>query len=136
MAALSNAQEKSSNNGAATAGSNDTPAKPASPPDIRTPSGDRVYRVGGGVTPPRTIKAPQPKYPKSAKKEGIEGTVVLWLIVNAQGLPEQIKIERALGHGFDQSAVETVSNWKFAPATKGGIPVPVMVNVEVNFRLH
>ncbi len=109
---------------------------PGQPTSLHTLSGEAVYKVGKEVTPPRIIKSPDPKYPKSARKEQIEGTVVLWLIVNSQGSPEQIKVQRALGHDLDQSAVDAVNRWKFVPAMKDGAPVPVMINVEVNFRMH
>ncbi len=109
---------------------------PGQPTSLHTLSGEVVYKVGKGVTPPRIIKSPDPKYPKAARKEQFEGTVVLWLIVNSQGSPEQIKVQRALGHDLDQSAVDAVRRWKFVPAMKEGAPVAVMINVEVNFRMH
>lgn len=61
---------------------------------------------------------------------------MLWLVVNSQGSPEQIKVQKSLGHGFDRSAFDAVTRWKFSPATKDGVPVAVIINVEVNFRLH
>src|SRR5580698_1918245 len=64
---------------------NNQPLAPGQPASLHTLSGEVVYKVEKGVTPPRIIKSPDPKYPKSARKEQIEGTVVLWLIVNAQG---------------------------------------------------
>ena len=133
LVAPSGAQDKSGENQPAASATNDSP-KPSTAPDIRTLSGDRVYRVADGLKPPRVIDSPDPKYPKSAKN--YEGTVVLWLIVNSQGLPEQMKVQKSFGHGLDESAIAAVSQWKFAPATKDGVPVPVMINVEVNFRLH
>jgi TonB family protein len=110
-------------------------SSPGQPLSLRTLSGEAVYRVANGVTPPRVIKSPEPKYPEFAEEKHIRGTVMLWLIVNSQGSPEQIKVQRALGHGLDQSAVDAVSQWKFAPATKDGAPVPVIINVEVNFKM-
>jgi len=104
----------------------------ADPSPLRTLSGEVVLIKNKGVTPPRILKSPDPKYPSSAK--GVEGTVVLWLVVNSHGVPEQIKVQRSLGHGLDQSAVEAVGHWKFAPAMKDGAPVSVIINVEVNFR--
>jgi TonB family protein len=96
-----------------------------------------VHRVGvGGVSPPRAIKAPDPEYTKAARKAKIAGTVVLWLIVNEKGLPEQIRIQKSLDPGLDQKAADAVKRWKFDPARKDGQPVAVMINVEVNFRLY
>jgi TonB family protein len=62
-----------------------------------------IWRVGqGGVTPPRAIKTPDPEYTKAARKAKIAGTVVLWLVVNKQGLPEQIRVQKSLDPGLDR----------------------------------
>jgi len=74
-------------------------------------------------------------YTEAAREAKIEGRVVLWLIVNTQGMAEGIRIQKSLDPGLDRSAAEAVSRWKFAPATKDGRPVAVMINVEVNFKL-
>jgi TonB family protein len=47
-----------------------------------------------------------------------------------------MRVQRGLGMGLDQKAVEAVKQWKFDPATKDGKPVAVQINVEVNFRLY
>src|SRR5208337_1843939 len=54
----------------------------------------------------------------------------------AAGRPQQIRVQRPLGMGLDEKAIEAVKMWKFEPARKDGQPVPVMINVEVNFRLY
>ena len=62
--------------------------------------------------------------------------MVLWLVVSPDGRPQQIRIQRSLGMGLDEKAIEAVKMWKFEPARKDGQAVPVMINVEVNFRLY
>ncbi len=94
-----------------------------------------VYRVGGDVTAPKATYAPDPVYSEEARQAKYEGTVVLWMIVSAEGLPQDIKVQRSLGMGLDEEAIKAVTQWRFEPATKDGKPVPVMINVEVNFRL-
>jgi protein TonB len=98
--------------------------------------GGGAYRVGGGVSAPKALYAPDPEYSEEARKAKYQGTVVLWLVVSADGRPQQIRIQRALGMGLDEKAIEAVKQWKFEPARKDGQPVPVMINVEVNFRLY
>jgi TonB family protein len=93
-------------------------------------------RVGNGVSPPRALRAPDPNYNPIARSAGYQAKTVLWLIVDANGLPKDIKVERPAGLGLDDEAVKAVENWKFAPAMKDGSPVPVMINVEINFRLY
>jgi TonB family protein len=98
--------------------------------------GGGIFRVGGGVSAPRALDTPDPEYSEEARKAKYQGTVVLWLIVDAAGHPQQIKVARSLGMGLDQKAVEAVRKWRFEPAKKDGNPVAVQINVEVNFRLY
>lgn len=98
--------------------------------------GGGVFRVGGGVSAPRALDTPDPDYSDEARKAKYQGTVVLWLIVDENGKPRDIKVARSLGMGLDQKAIEAVRRWKFEPAMKDGRPVAVQINVEVNFRLY
>jgi TonB family protein len=98
--------------------------------------GGGAYRVGGGVSAPKALYAPDPEYSEEARKAKYQGTVVLWLVVDASGRPQQIRVQRSLGMGLDEKAIEAVKLWKFDPARKDGQAVPVMINVEVNFRLY
>ena len=91
---------------------------------------------GPCATPPKTIFAPDPKYSEEARQNKIQGSVVLWLVVGADGKPSNIKVTRSIGHGLDQEAIDAVKKWTFEPATLDGKPVPVQINVEVNFRLY
>ena len=91
--------------------------------------------MGGGVSRPKPIYSPDPEFSDEARKNKMQGTVVLRLVVGVDGKPRDIKVARALGMGLDQKAIEAVRNWKFEPAMKDGKPVAVQINVEVNFRL-
>ena len=98
--------------------------------------GGGPYRVGGGVSAPRVLYAPDPEYSEEARKAKYQGTVVLWVVVGPDGRPRDIRIQRSLGLGLDEKAMEAVRSWKFEPAKKDGQPVAVQINVEVNFRLY
>ena len=98
--------------------------------------GGGLFRVGGGVSAPRALSTPDPEYSEEARKAKYQGTVVLWLIVDQYGRPQNLKVARSLGLGLDQKAIEAVRQWKFEPAMKDGRPVAVQINVEVNFRLY
>jgi TonB family protein len=100
----------------------------------KTNDGAEYYTVGKGVTPPKALKADDPRYPERAKQAKIQGTTVLWTIINEQGVASKIRIQRPVGGGLDHSAVEAVRQWRFTPAMKDGHPVPVCINIEVNFR--
>src|SRR3954465_11402787 len=80
--------------------------------------GGGAYRVGGGVSAPRTLFSPDPEYSEEARKAKYQGVVVLWLIVGPDGRPRDMKVARALGMGLDQKAIEAVRQWKFEPARK------------------
>jgi TonB family protein len=97
--------------------------------------GGGVYSVGGGVSAPIPIYKPKPAYSEEARKAKYQGTVVLWIIIDASGIVTDCKVVKPLGLGLDEKAVETVRTWKFKPAMKNNTPVPVRVSVEVSFRL-
>ena len=97
--------------------------------------GGGVYSVGGGVSEPIPIYKPDPAYSEEARKAKYQGTVVLWIIVDASGAVTDCRVVKPLGLGLDEKAVETVRTWKFKPAMRNGTPVPVRVMVEVSFRL-
>lgn len=98
--------------------------------------GGGAYRVGGGVSAPRAVFSPDPEYSEEARKAKYQGTVVLWVVVGPDGKPHDIRVQRTLGMGLDEKAIEAVRQWKFEPAKKDGQPVAVQINVEVNFRLY
>jgi TonB family protein len=98
--------------------------------------GGGAYRVGGGVSAPRGLYTPDPEYSEEARKAKYQGVVVLWVVVGPDGRPHDIRVQRSLGMGLDEKAMEAVRQWKFEPARKDGQPVAVQINVEVNFRLY
>lgn len=108
---------------------------PRQPQNLQTRGGG-VFRVGGGVSAPKAIYAPDPKYSDKARKGKYQGVCVLSLIVTPEGTPRNIKIARAIGRGLDEKAIEAVSKWKFEPAMKDGKPVAVAINIEITFRLY
>jgi TonB family protein len=87
------------------------------------------------VSAPIPIYKPEPTYSEEARKAKYQGTVVLWIVVDAQGNVIDPKVVRPLGLGLDEKALEGVRTWKFKPALRNGVPVPVRVIVEVSFRL-
>lgn len=87
-------------------------------------------------TPPRVTHHPQPEYSEQARTADYEGRVILWLVVGTDGRAHDIKVARSLGMGLDENAIKAVRRWKFKPSEYNGKPVPVQINVEINFRLH
>jgi TonB family protein len=99
------------------------------------PSAQNASRVGGSVTAPRVISKRDPEYTETARKAKIQGAVMLSLVVDSNGEPDDIAVLLPLGQGLDERAVEAVKGWRFQPGTKDGQPVRVQATIEVNFRL-
>lgn len=100
------------------------------PPDA---SLDQPCHVGGEVKPPKPISTPDPQFNDYGRALRIHGTIVLWTVVDETGHPRRLVIQKPLGCGFDEDALEKVKEWTFQPAIRDGRPVPVMINVQVNF---
>lgn len=98
-------------------------------------TGGGVAHPGGGISSPRLIHYIDPEFSDEARRQKYQGVVVLSIIVDRQGNPQDIRVVRALGMGLDQKAVEAVRQYKFKPAMENGRPVPVEINIEVNFQL-
>jgi protein TonB len=96
----------------------------------------QIYHVGGDVSAPTLVYAPDPEYTEKARRAKYQGVCVISTVVDAQGNPTQVQVLRQLGMGLDKKAVEAVKQYKFKPAMRLGNPVAVEVKIEVNFRLY
>jgi periplasmic protein TonB len=100
-------------------------------------TGGGLYHVGGGVSAPVPLNSVEAEFSDEARRAKYQGVCLISLIVDAQGNPQNPRVVRALGMGLDEKALEAVRKYKFKPAYKQGTgPVPVMITVEVNFRLY
>jgi len=98
--------------------------------------GPRAYHPGSnGVSTPILILKVEPEYSDEARRIKLSGKVLLKIIVDAKGVPSEIRVVQPLGFGLDEKAKEAVQNWRFRPGMKGGRAVPVEAVVEVSFRL-
>ena len=97
--------------------------------------GGGVRQIGGGVSAPVVLFAPEPEFSEEARKAKAAGNVLVYLQVDAQGRPTHVRVLRGIGLGLDEKAVEAVRQYKFKPALENGKPVPVEMNVEVNFQI-
>ena len=67
-------------------------------------------------------------------RDQISGVVVIGLYVDEKGYPRNVHVTRPCGHGLDEQAVLAVRQYRFAPGTKDGVPVPVELVVNVSFQ--
>ncbi|MBW4027336.1 MAG: energy transducer TonB [Acidobacteria bacterium] len=99
-------------------------------------TGGGVYHPGGGVSAPQVTYSVDPEFSDEARRAKYQGICVVSLIVDAQGNPQHVRVVRPLGMGLDEKAVEAVKQYRFKPAMYKGHPVPVEIDVEVNFRIY
>jgi TonB family protein len=85
--------------------------------------------------PPRVIESSPAPYTEFARARGIEGRVVLMVLVRRDGSVGAASVSQGLEGSLDRSALRTVEGWKFAPAMRQGKTVEVVLEVEVEFRL-
>jgi TonB family protein len=89
------------------------------------------------TTAPMVIAKIDPVYLDQARLLHLEGDVILRVIVGTDGLARNPQVVgRYIGAYLDQSAIDAVQKWRFAPATKDGQPVEMPAQVEVNFRIR
>jgi TonB family protein len=99
--------------------------------------GGGLYKVGGSVAEPKLIFAPEAEFSDEARRAKYQGAVLISVIVDAQGNPQNPRVVRQLGMGLDEKALEAIRKYKFKPALKDGkTPVPVMISILVDFHLY
>ena len=117
-----------------TAQASGTQQPPASPvestPEKPWPPAGVVRADASGVTTPRLIKETRPYYRGDAT-----GSVKMEAVVLTDGTVGDVRVVRSLDkkYGMDEEAVKTVKEWRFAPGTKDGVAVPVLVRIEMTF---
>ncbi len=99
-------------------------------------AGGGPYRPGSGVEPPGLLHEVAPSYTEQARRAGLEGEVLLEIVVGPDGEVSDIRVVRRLGGGLDDRAVAAVRQWRFSPARRLGAPVAVIVEVAVEFTLR
>jgi TonB family protein len=95
---------------------------------------DGPLRVGPGITSPRITHKVDPEYSPEARDARIQGTVVIYIVVNEHGRVSDITVVSPMGFGLDERAVAAVEQWRFQPGMKDGKPVKIEAEIEVNFR--
>jgi TonB family protein len=96
--------------------------------------GSPFSRPKGVLSGPVPVIKVDPKYPPQLISEHVEGEVVLYAIVRANGSVDTIQVVRQLDPRLDRYAVEAFARWKFRPATRDGVPVDVEAVVHIPFR--
>jgi protein TonB len=82
------------------------------------------------------LREVKPVYTEDGRRRGVEGEVVLEVVVRSDGTVGTVRILQGLGSGLDQRATDAIRQWRFSPARRYGTPVDVLVEVAVEFRLR
>jgi TonB family protein len=102
--------------------------------NLKTWNGETVEQFGEeGVKPPEVVHRAELE---GFRKGDPSGIVMVDLIVDTKGMPQEVHIVRSLGVRPDQIALDAVRKYQFKPAVKAGVPVAMWITVEVNFRVY
>lgn len=98
-------------------------------------------RADAAVTPPSFsaayLRNPPPRYPPAARRNGDEGTVLLRVLVAADGAAVKVELDRSSGSTLlDTAALDAVRVWRFVPARRGQQAIEDWVRVPLTFRLE
>jgi len=127
-----------------------SPSPSAAVPAARAVAGSRRPSESGGAAVslapspnktfsavPRYRKNPPPDYPIPSRRRGEEGTTLIDVVVNVDGLPGAVSVQRSSGYPLlDRAALAAVRQWTFEPARVGGVPISSRVVVPVRFSLE
>jgi periplasmic protein TonB len=97
-------------------------------------TGGGPYRGGSGIEAPRLLREVKADYTEDARQRNITGEVVMEIVVRRDGSIGDVRVIKGLGGGLNDRAIQAVRQWRFAPATRQGTPVDVIVEVAVEFK--
>ena len=101
----------------------------AQPPDDAQPTPP-------SVEPPALIEFVEAPYPPEAETAGIEGGVVLEILIAADGTVAEASVVEPAGHGFDEAALAAARQFRFTPARRDGVAVPARIRYRYVFELR
>lgn len=87
------------------------------------------------VTPVAVTSKPSPVYTDQARKQRVEGEVLVQVIFTASGQVQVLRVVRGLGYGLDESAVQAAQKVRFVPAQRNGQPVDSTATLHIVFQL-
>jgi TonB family protein len=97
-------------------------------------SSSAPHVTSADLSGPSPIKKSDPRYPPTLINEHVEGEVVLYAVIRADGSVDSVELVRGLDEQLDANAMEALSQWKFRPASRQGTPVDLEAIVHIPFR--
>jgi TonB family protein len=97
-----------------------------------------AFRSGQNVKLPTLVKEVKPSYTSAAMNAKIQGAAMVECVVLTDGTVGEARIVRSLDnrYGLDAEALKAAKRWLFKPGTKDGVPVPVVITIELTFTLR
>jgi TonB family protein len=111
------------------------PQPPPNQPSLPAVESPQQIRVEEGVTRGSIIKKVQPKYPKDARKNRVQGTVVLQARISKTGDVADLRVISG-DELLVPAAIKAVEQWKYRPYLLKGQPIEVQTRITLNFTLH
>jgi len=108
------------------------PGTPGTGPDPGPPEKDPAFTHV--ETPPAPIVAPRPPYPTWAKEAGIEGKVLVSVLVGTDGIPKKVVVVSG-PKGLTEGIESPLLHWRFSPGLSNGTPVECWVEIPISFKL-
>jgi protein TonB len=99
-------------------------------------TGEALERIGNGVQPPKLVNNVAASYSEAARGKKINADVGAKFIVDPLGIPRCIRITKPAGYDLEEQTLKAVRQYRFKPAMKNGIAVPVLITVVVSLRLY
>lgn len=112
------------------------PPPPVAPAKPATELDDTVHWLTSEISRPLLVKRVSPRYPQSARLRRAEGSVVISVVIDKNGLITQSKVIRSVSEQLDRAALDAVGEWQYEPATLNGFPVAVYGIIELSFTLN
>jgi TonB family protein len=103
-------------------------------PVVETPSRLKVEDKAP-TTPVAVTSKPNPVYTEQARKQHVEGEVLLQVVFTASGQVQVLRVVRGLGYGLDESAIQAAQKVRFVPAQRNGQPVDSTATLHIVFQL-
>jgi TonB family protein len=87
-----------------------------------------------GLSAPTATRKVDPAYPLQLMRENVEGTVIVYAVIHADGSVGKVRVLRGIDDRIDPFARQAISQWQFRPATRNGAPVDVEATFQIPFR--
>lgn len=101
-----------------------------------SPNQDGPRTTPSELTGLTLIRKVDPKYPPELIEQNVQGEVILYAVIRADGSVDSIQLVRGIDPQLDANAKSALSQWKFRPALKAGVPVDLETIVHIPFKIR